>query len=70
MPIKSKNWPQNEAFLAGYALTIIRIRIGAKVITHSRYVVSQMAEVAISQWLFDAILQRIRRLGPLMPAPT
>jgi hypothetical protein len=45
-------------------------KIGAKVVTHARYVTFQMAEVASPQRLFDIILQRIRRLGPLLPAPT
>jgi len=37
------------------------IKIGAKVITHARYVVFQMAEVAVPKRLFQAILERIRR---------
>ena len=38
------------------------IKIGAKVIRHSRYVVFQMAEVAVSRDLFSAILARIGQL--------
>jgi hypothetical protein len=38
------------------------IRIGAKVVAHSRYVFFQMAEVAITRGLFRAILERTRRL--------
>jgi len=56
-----------------WSLTTLReklIKIGAKVVTHARYVTFQMAEVAIPRRLFEVILQRIRRLGPLMPAPT
>ena len=48
-----------------WSLTTLReklIKIGAKVVTHSRYVIFQMAEVAVPQWLFRAILERIRRL--------
>jgi len=45
------------------------IKIGAKVITHARYVIFQMAEVAIPRGLFATILQRIRRLRPLARAP-
>jgi len=40
----------------------MRLKIGAKVVTHTRYVIFQMAEVAIARVLFRAILQRIRRL--------
>ena len=45
------------------------IKIGAKVVTHSRYVIFQMAEVAVPQWLFRAILERIRRLRPPETVP-
>ena len=38
------------------------IKIGAKVVRHSRYVVFQMAEVAVSRTLFREILDRIGRL--------
>ena len=48
-----------------WSLTTLReklVKIGAKVIRHSRYVFFQMAEVAIPRGLFRAILERIRRL--------
>ena len=48
-----------------WSLTTLReklIKIGAKVIQHARYVIFQMAEVAIPRGLFRAILERIRRL--------
>ncbi len=38
------------------------IKIGTKVVTHSRYVVFQMAEVAVPKALFWEILDRIGRL--------
>jgi hypothetical protein len=38
------------------------VKIGAKVISHSRYVIFQMAEVAVPQTLFREIPDRIRRL--------
>jgi len=38
------------------------IKIGAKVVKHSRYVVFQMAEVAVQRDLFGAILARIGQL--------
>ena len=62
--------PQN---VGHWSLTTLReklVKIGAKVVRHARYVVFQMAEVAIRKHLFDTILQRVRRLGPLVPAPT
>ena len=46
-------------------LTTLReklIKIGAKVVTHARYVIFQMAEVAVPKRLFRAILARIRQL--------
>jgi hypothetical protein len=48
-----------------WSMTTLReklIKIGAKVVAHSRYVFFQMAEVAIPRGLFQAILERIRRL--------
>ena len=42
------------------------IKIGAKVVTHSRRIIFQMAEVAVPRMLFEAILKRI---GELVPAP-
>ncbi len=53
-----------------WALTTVReelIKIGAKVVTHSRYVIFQMAEVAVPRELFAAILDRIQRFG--VPPP-
>ena len=48
-----------------WSLTTLReklIKIGAKVTAHSRYVIFQMAEVAVPRKLFAAILERIQRL--------
>jgi len=51
--------------LKHWSLTTLReklIKIGAKVVSSARYVVFQMAEVAIPRRLFQLILERIRRL--------
>ena len=48
-----------------WTLTTLReklIKIGAKVVRHSRKIVFQMAEVAVPRELFRAILERIGRL--------
>ena len=45
------------------------IKIGAKVVRHSRYVIFQMAEVAVPKALFCEILWRIRQLT-LMAIPS
>jgi hypothetical protein len=48
-----------------WSLTTLReklIKIGAKVVWHSRYVTFQMAEVAVPRELFSAILERMARL--------
>jgi hypothetical protein len=48
-----------------WTLTTVReklIKIGAKVVRHSRQVVFQMAEVAVPRELFRSILQAIERL--------
>ena len=38
------------------------VKIGAKVVAHSKYVIFQLAEVAVPRHLFAAILERIGRL--------
>jgi len=48
-----------------WTLTTLReklIKIGAKVVRHSRKIVFQMAEVAVPRELFQTILERIGRL--------
>jgi hypothetical protein len=48
-----------------WTLTTLReklIKIGAKVVRHSRHVVFQMVEVAVPREFFRAILEGIRRL--------
>jgi len=55
LPLPMKHW----------TMTTLRekvIKIGAKVVNHARYVIFQMAEVAVSQKMFAAILGRISRL--------
>ncbi len=44
------------------------VKIGAKIVRHGRYVIFQMAEVAVPRDLFTDILRRIDRLRP-KPAP-
>ena len=43
------------------------VKIGAKVVRHGRYVVFQMAEVAVSRELFQKILRLIAELRPQPP---
>jgi hypothetical protein len=45
------------------------VKIGAKVVAHGRYLVFQMAEVAVPQELFGRLLDRIATLRPPDPAP-
>ena len=55
-----------------WSLTSLReklIKIGAKVVSHGRYVIFQMAEVAVSRLIFADILSLIARLrAPPAPA--
>ena len=45
------------------------VKIGARIVQHGRYVVFQLAEVAVARALFAEILRRISRLrGPPMAA--
>ncbi|MFX0152692.1 MAG: transposase, partial [Candidatus Hodarchaeota archaeon] len=55
LPGKIKHWSLRT-------LLVKLIKIGAKVLKHSRYVIFQMAEVAISKEVFAGILSRINRL--------
>ncbi len=55
-----------------WSMTTLReklIKIGAKVIRHARYTTFQMAEVAITQRRFKAILKRIHNLPEPRPSP-
>jgi hypothetical protein len=48
-----------------WTLTTLRkklVKIGAKVVMHAKYVVFQLAEVAVPRPLFEALLGRIARL--------
>jgi hypothetical protein len=48
-----------------WSLTSLReklIKVGAKVVSHGRYVTFQMAEVAVSRQMFAAMLTVIARL--------
>jgi hypothetical protein len=60
--------------IAEWSLTSLReklIKIGAKVVSHGRYVTFQMAEVAIPRQLFASIMQRIAALrSPPISAAT
>ena len=49
-----------------WSLTTLReklVKIGARIVRHGRYVVLQLAEVAVPRALFAEILRRIKRLG-------
>jgi hypothetical protein len=43
------------------------IKIGAKVVSHGRYIIFQMAEVAIARQMFQEILRLIAELRPQSP---
>ncbi len=66
---RTANWtrPLPEA-IEQWTLTTLRekrVKIGAKVVRHGRYVTFQLAEVAVPRGLFADILRRIDRLGPM-----
>ena len=53
-----------------WSLTTLRdklVKIGARIVRHGRYVVFQLAEVAVPRALFAEILRRIERLRPRPP---
>jgi hypothetical protein len=56
--------------VAQWSLTTLReklVKIGARIVRHGRYVVFQLAEVAVPRTLFAEILRRIERLRPRRP---
>jgi hypothetical protein len=56
--------------VAHWSLSSLRerlIKIGARIVRHGRYIVFQLAEVAVPRPLFAAILRRIDRLRPRPP---
>jgi hypothetical protein len=51
--------------IRSWNLTSLRdklVKIGAKVVTHAKYVVFQLAEMEVPRKLFAAILDRVSRL--------
>jgi hypothetical protein len=57
--------------IAQWSLTSLReklIKIGAKVVSHGRYVTFQLAEVAVPRQMFQQILSLIARLRAPAPA--
>jgi hypothetical protein len=53
-----------------WSLTTLReklVKIGARIVRHGRYLVFQLAEVAVPRSLFAEILRRIDRLRPRPP---
>jgi Transposase DDE domain group 1 len=51
--------------IQGWTLRTLReklVKIGAKVVSHAKYVVFQLAEIAVPRQVFAAIVERIGRL--------
>jgi len=62
LPASVKHWTLTT-------LLVKLIKTGAKVVHHARYVIFQMAEVAVPRKVFAAILARIRRFAAISPRP-
>jgi hypothetical protein len=61
-PTSYARWPCRH-----WSLTTLReklVKIGARIMRHGRYVVFQLAEVAVPRVLFAEILRRVDRLRP------
>ena len=55
--------------VAHWSLSTLRDKLGARIVRHGRYLVFQLAEVAVPRTMFAAILCRIDRLrGPPVAA--
>jgi hypothetical protein len=58
----------SSAAMSHWSLSTLRekfIKIGAKVASHARYIIFQLAEVAVPSVLFEQIVTRRRRLRPV-----
>jgi hypothetical protein len=72
-PIQKHNFLRTLATpepIKDWSLTSLKeklIKIGAKVVSHGRYVVFQMAEVAIPRQMLQEILRLIAELRPQPP---
>ena len=65
-PTSCARWPCREE-VEHWSLTTLReklVKIGARIVRHGRYVVFQLAEVAVPRALFAEIMRRIDRLRP------
>jgi hypothetical protein len=62
LPKKIRDWSLGT-------LQVKLIKIGAKVIKHSRYVIFQMAEVMVPKALFREILEHISQLRMVVSSP-
>ena len=61
LPVEIEKW----------SMTTLRdrlVKIGAKIVRHSRSITLQMAEVMVPRGLFEKILSAIAALRPLPPA--
>jgi hypothetical protein len=67
--ISCARWRPPEP-IKDWSLTTLKdnlIKVGAKVVSHGRYVIFQMAEVAIPRQMFQEILRLIAELRPQPP---
>ncbi len=62
-------YPKEVAHRSLTTLREKRLKIGARMVRHGRYITFQLAEVAVSRQVFGQILARIARLRA-PPVPT
>jgi hypothetical protein len=70
MSPNSSPTPATPESIKDWSLTSLKeklIKIGAKVVSYGRYIVYQMAEVAIARQMFQQILRLIAELRPQPP---
>jgi len=67
--LQLRQFPATPEPIKDWSLTTLKdkIKIGAKVMSHGRYVAFQMAEVAIPRQMFQEILRLIAELRPQPP---
>ncbi len=62
--VRRQGYSTYEMRAIGLPIWEMWVKIGAKVVTHARYTVFQMAEVAVPRTLFGRILAMIHDLRP------
>ena len=57
-----RRWPWSSR--RGRSVQVKLIKMGGRLVRHSRRLIFQLSEVSVPRWLFEGVLDRIGRLSP------